>query len=83
MTWSEFSAFNPTTRIQFTIVNRRLTIVKVYDVLGRDVATLVNEVKEPGTYTVQFDGAGLSSGVYLYRLHAGDFIQTRKLLLMR
>ena len=75
--------FNPTTRIQFTIVNRRLTIVKVYDVLGRDVATLVNEVKEPGTYTVQFDGAGLSSGVYLYRLHAGDFIQTRKLLLMR
>ena len=90
--------FNPTTEIQFTIINRRLTIVKVYDVLGRDVATLVNEVKEPGAYTVEFDGSNLASGVYLYRLQvrpldsaigrdsksgAGDFVQTRKLLLLR
>jgi len=71
--------FNPTTKIQFTIVNRQLTIVKVYDVLGRDVATLVNEVKEPGTYTVEFDarlhggqGSYLTSGVYFYRLQSGD-----------
>ena len=97
--------FNPTTKIQFTIVNRQLTIVKVYDVLGRDVATLVNEVKEPGTYTVTFDarlpgrqGSYLTSGVYFYRLQvrpldsaigrdsksgAGNFVQTRKLLLLR
>jgi len=97
--------FNPMTKIQFTIVNRQLTIVKVYDVLGREVATLVNEVKEPGTYTVTFDarlpgrqGSYLTSGVYFYRLQvrpldsaigrdsksgAGDFVQTRKLLLLR
>ena len=56
---------------------------KVYDVLGREVATLANEVKEPGTYTVQFDGSNLASGVYLYRIQAGDFVQTRKLVLLR
>jgi hypothetical protein len=75
--------FNPATKIQFTIVNRQLTIVNVYDLVGRVVATLVNEVKEPGTYTVQFDGSNLASGVYLYRIQAGSFVQTRKLLLLR
>jgi subtilisin family serine protease len=85
--------FNPTTKIQFTIVsaqsgsasggNRLLTIVNVYDVLGREVATLVNEVKEPGTYTVQFSGSGLASGVYFYRLQAGTYVETRKLLLLK
>jgi hypothetical protein len=75
--------FNPTTKIQFTIVDRQLTIVNVYDLMGRKVATLVNEVKEPGTYTVQFDGSNLASGVYMYRLTAGIFVQTRKLLLLR
>jgi hypothetical protein len=80
--------FNPTTEIQFTIVNRLLTIVKVFDVLGREVATLVNEVKEPGTYTVQFsanggNGSNLASGVYFYRLQAGSFVQTKTLLLLR
>jgi hypothetical protein len=75
--------FNPTTTIQFTIVNRQLSIVKVFDILGRDVATLVNEVKEPGTYTVQFDAKGLSSGVYFYRLQAGNFIAARKLILLK
>jgi hypothetical protein len=74
--------FNPTTRIQFSIADRQLTIVKVYDVLGREVVTLVNEVKEPGTYTVQFSGSGLASGVYFYRLQAGSFVQTKKLLLL-
>jgi hypothetical protein len=75
--------FNPTTKIQFTIANRQLTIVTVYDVLGREVATLVNEVKDPGTHAVQFDGSNLASGVYFYRLSAGNFVQTRKLLLLR
>jgi hypothetical protein len=75
--------FNPTTIIQFTIVNRQLTIVKVYDVLGREVSTLVNEVKGPGTYTVQFDASNLASGVYFYRLQAGDFTQTKRLLLLK
>ena len=75
--------FNPVTKIQFTIVDRQLTIVNVYDLVGREVATLVNEVKEPGTYNVQFDGSNFASGVYLYRLQAGTFVQTRKLLLLR
>jgi photosystem II stability/assembly factor-like uncharacterized protein len=75
--------FNPTTKIQFTMVNRQSTIVKVYDVLGRDIATLVNEVREPGTYTVQWDASGTASGVYFCRLEAGPFVATRKLLLMR
>jgi hypothetical protein len=75
--------FNPTTEIQFTIVDRQWTIVKVYDVLGSEVATLVNEVKGPGTYTVQFDGSYLASGVYFYRLQAGDFTQAKRLMLLR
>ncbi len=75
--------FNPTTKIQFTVVNRQLTIVKVYDMLGREVATLVNEVKDPGTYTVQFDASGSSSGVYIYRLTAGDFTNTKRLVLLK
>jgi hypothetical protein len=75
--------FNPVTNIQFTIVNRQLTIVKVYDVLGSEVATLVNEVKEPGTYTVHLDGSGLASGVYFYRIQAGDLAQTKKLVILK
>jgi hypothetical protein len=85
--------FNPTTTIQFTIVsaqsgsasggNRQLTIVKVFDVLGREVATLVNEVKEPGTYTVQFSGSGLASGLYFYRLSAGQYVECRKMVVMK
>lgn len=75
--------FNPTTTIQFTIADRQLTILKVFDCLGRDVKTLVNELKEPGTYTVQFDAASLASGVFFCRLQAGSFVQTRKLLLLK
>jgi hypothetical protein len=86
--------FNPATTIQFSIVNPQYTIVKVYDMLGREVETLVNEVKQPGTYTVQFDarlrsansggqGSGLGSGVYLYRIEAGDFRQTRRMVFLK
>jgi hypothetical protein len=75
--------FNPVTKIRFTIVDRQLTIVSVYDLLGREVATLVNEVKDPGTYEVVFDASGLASGVYLYRLTAGDYVQARRLVLLR
>ena len=75
--------FNPITKIQFTIVDRQLTIVNVYDLMGREVARLVNEVKEPGTYTVHFDGSGLASGVYLARLSANGGTQTIPILLVR
>jgi len=57
--------------------------MKVFDVLGREVATLVNEAKPPGEYDVIFDASHLASGVYYYQLKGGGFVQTRKLVLLR
>ena len=57
--------------------------LKIYDVLGREVATLVNELKGPGNYEVKFDGSNLSSGVYFYQLRAGDFVDTKKIMLLK
>jgi photosystem II stability/assembly factor-like uncharacterized protein len=83
--------FNPSTTIQFSIPSPlqgegqrvRSVTLKVYDVLGREVVTLVNETKQPGNYEVKFDGASLPSGVYFYKLNAGDFAQTKKMILLR
>ena len=55
----------------------------VYDLLGRDVGVLVNERKQPGQYQVAFDASKLASGVYFYRLKAGTFVQTRRMILVR
>ena len=68
---------------QLPIGCSQLTILKVYDMLGRDVATLVNEVQQPGEHSVRFDAANLSSGVYLYRLVAGGYMQTRKMIVTK
>jgi len=80
--------FNPSTKIKFTIpsnVKRETSNVslKVYDMLGNEVVTLVNEEKPAGSYEVDFNGPNLSSGVYFYQLKAGDFIQTKKMILLR
>jgi hypothetical protein len=77
--------FNPVTTIQFSIPvgTYGRTSLRVYDLLGREVAVLVNEKKAPGSYQVTFDGAGLASGVYIYELRAGEFVQTRKMALVR
>jgi hypothetical protein len=75
--------FNPTTSIHYQLSAIGDVSLKVYDLLGREVAVLVNERKEPGSYTVTFDAASLSSGVYLYRLTAGSFVETRKMILVR
>ncbi len=75
--------FNPSTTLSFVIGSSSLVTLKVYDVLGREVATLVNEVKQPGEYSVRWDAAQLSSGVYFARLSAGAFTETKKILLMR
>jgi hypothetical protein len=85
--------FNPSTNIRFSIpVGTRHpdqsgqvapSLLRVYDVLGREVTTLVNEQLQPGTYSVQFDATNLSSGVYYYRLSAGTLSTTRKLILMK
>ena len=75
--------FNPTTNIGYRIADVGLVTLKVYNVLGELVKTLVNKVEQPGSYRVQFDGSNLASGVYFYRLQAGTFTQTRKLLLLK
>jgi hypothetical protein len=75
--------FNPTSIIRFQIKDSRLVILKVYDIIGKEVETLVNEKKSPGTYEVTFDGSRLSSGIYFYTLTAGDFKETKKLVLLK
>jgi plastocyanin len=75
--------FNPTTTISFSIPSLTFTSLKVYDILGNEVAILVNEEKPAGAYEVEFNAGGLTSGVYMYSLHAGNFIATKKLLLMK
>ncbi len=75
--------FNPTTFFSYQLAAVSDVSLKVYDVLGKEVATLVNEVKKAGTYSIRFDASKLSSGVYLYRLEAGSFISTKKMILMK
>lgn len=91
--------FNPTTNIRFVIPNEvrnqedfssrtprndnSLVTLKIFDVLGNELATLMNEEKSPGEYEVNFDAAGLTSGLYFYRLTAGSFSETKKMLLLK
>jgi photosystem II stability/assembly factor-like uncharacterized protein len=75
--------FNPTTNFRFRIVDFGLVSLKVFDVLGREVTTLVNEVRAPGSYTVRWDGSGQPSGVYFYRLQAQGFVETKKMVLQK
>lgn len=75
--------FNPTTTIQYSIPQRSKVILKVYDILGNEVATLINEEKPAGVYTVNFDATQLASGIYFYRLKAGSFVETKKMILLR
>jgi hypothetical protein len=75
--------FNPRTSIGYRIQEEGFVSLKVYDLLGREVATLVNEEMRPGRYEQTFDASGLGSGVYFYRLSAKGFVQTRKLILQR
>ena len=75
--------FNPTTEIRYQISEVSNVSLKVYDVLGREVRTLVNRKQGPGTYEVQFDASGLASGVYFYKLQAGPYTEIKKCLLMK
>lgn len=75
--------FNPTTKIRYTIPKDGMVTLKVYDVLGREVETLVNRQQTVGRYEVHFDGAQLASGVYFYRLVSGSHVITKKMLLMK
>ncbi len=75
--------FNPSTKIKFQNADAKFVSLKVYDVLGREVATLVNEEKPVGIYEVKFDAVGLPSGIYFYRLQAGSFIETKKMIFLK
>jgi hypothetical protein len=75
--------FNPSTAIKFQIPSANDVTLKVYDILGREVRTLVNESLQAGSYETTFDATGLASGVYLCRLTSRDFSETKKLVLLR
>ena len=75
--------FNPSSKIKFSVPQLGLVSIVVYDLTGQKVATLLNEIKEPGRYEINFNGAGLSSGVYFYRMTAGNFTQVKKMIILK
>jgi len=75
--------FNPSTNINFSISSETFVLLKVYDILGNELATLVNDYLQAGNYNATFDGSKFTSGVYFYRLQAGEFINIRKMILIK
>jgi hypothetical protein len=75
--------FNPNTKIQFQIPQQSFVTLKIYDVLGNEIAILVNKEKPAGEYEVNFGGANLPSGIYFYQLSAGDYVLTKKMVLIK
>lgn len=75
--------FNPTTTIRYTLPVSALVSIKVFDVLGNEITNLVNEEKQAGEYEIKFDASKLPSGVYFYQLNAGNFVESRKMLLLK
>jgi hypothetical protein len=75
--------FNPSTTINYSISEAGNVEMKVYDILGNQVATLVNEAKAPGNYSAVFDASSLASGIYIYKLSANNFLQTKKMILIK
>jgi hypothetical protein len=75
--------FNPSTSLQYAIGRRQFITLKDFDLLGREVATLINEEKPAGEYEVEFDGSALTSGIYFYQLKAGQYSETKKMILLK
>ena len=75
--------FNPSTTIKYELPKASLVRLSVYDMLGRQVSVLVDERRDAGVHEVKFEGSTLASGVYFYRLQAGDFTQTKRLLILK
>jgi len=75
--------FNPTTTIVYQIPKESLVRLKIFDILGREVSKLVDEVKSIGKYEIKFNGSGFASGTYFYQISAGEFIQTKKFILLK
>jgi hypothetical protein len=75
--------FNPETRISFEIPKRGFASLRIYDILGREVKILVNEIKTAGAYSVDFNAANLPSGIYLYRLDCSGYAETKRMILLK
>lgn len=75
--------FNPNTTISFSIANPGLVSVKIFDVLGEEIMHLVNEYKNSGNYSVNFEASGLSSGIYFYTMNSGNFVSTKKMIVLK
>jgi Secretion system C-terminal sorting domain len=75
--------FNPSTTILYEIPKNEFVKIKVFDITGRELLTLVNELQHPGSYKVTFDGQNFASGIYFYKIEAGDFTETRRMVLIR
>jgi hypothetical protein len=75
--------FNPSTIIQYQLPTNGMVTVKVYDILGREVKTLVNDYKTAGNYSVNFDASRLASGIYFYQIRAGNFTSTKKMMYLK
>jgi hypothetical protein len=75
--------FNPSTKIKYSIPQLSQVQIKVFDLLGNEIETLINKEKPAGTYEITWGAENLASGVYIYQLRAGDFVQTNKMLLLK
>jgi hypothetical protein len=75
--------FNPRTKLSFVISHLSLVTLKVYDVLGNEVASLINEKKPAGEYEIDFDASDLTSGIYLYKLQTENYVETKKMILIK
>jgi len=75
--------FNPATTIKYALPKDVKVVIKVYDILGREVKTLVNEFKKAGYYYIIFDGSNYASGVYFYQIKAGEFVQSKKMVILK
>ena len=75
--------FNPSTKIKYLIIKDSFVSLKVFDVLGKEISTLVNEKLSAGEYEVEFDGSRLSSGIYFYKIESGDYTEIKKMVLLK
>ena len=75
--------FNPATKIRYQLPNASKVVIKIYNILGSEVMELVNEQKEAGIYEAEFNAKSLASGTYIYKISADNFVQTKKMILLK
>ncbi|MBS1518696.1 MAG: T9SS type A sorting domain-containing protein, partial [Bacteroidetes bacterium] len=75
--------FNPSTRISYAVPKESFVSIKIFDILGKEVMSLVNENKQPGYYDVQFNASNFASGMYFYKIEAGNFTETKRMILLK